>query len=871
MMAANAEITLANILSKLTQIADKLGEKTTAQARQEENLKKYNERRVNSAPDATTKIREQIADDVADVAKTARRHWIPTLDGNESKRIENIAKVYGKTLKLSDNFTAINQLLKAISTTKTTPKTGMKMPVFDVEKISNTSIKGQYVKLSDAINSILDIKWLSKNAENIRKTNWLKKFQHISTLINDRFSNLFQGADWNWFETSVENRRRFSWEKQFEPIKKFFSISDKFSNFNIFKNVDWNWFDKNVDARRNFMSMEYMSRTFLTFKKNIQDKMLKWVTSSFKLPEFPKSFASQFDATKITDGTSRIGGNVRGYMSVMSTEVSRLCDHTKKIIKDSKFSREISTYKKCLIEFKSSVSTFLFNIASQISTVVEGLKKNAGDFVVKLEKDEIQKYNSVKEGVSKMLPTFKKQDIKDDSSKAVDKKKSFTEKFKNSAVGIAALGVGVSLLIGSMIKCGLIDAKAVGVFAGVVTILGAAVWGLSSKADDISKGAKAIGILGAAFGLIVLSLKGLINVRWDDVSGGLLSAGVALTGLAALAIGLGKFATNNVMAAAAGGAALVGLTMVIGMLGENLGKFSNYDWKSIDANLGMAAVAVIGFGALAGIIGTLMVSSGGLGALAVGGGILAIAALAKVMGYTGEQLQAFTGIDGNHLKQVGDGMMAMGAGMAAFFAAMGITGAVGVVGGIVQGMAKWFDLDLVSQLKKYDQIDASRVDVLGKSLSSLANGLRDFTSTSNSTNQLTGSLSELKNLEKLDIKKISNNLDSIAAKLSNIKSITTDIGDPSTKFKFELTGISEMSEAITQMGQQEVDLLQQQLAVLADSRELLMAIRQNTSGGVGSMTASASSGSSLNFIKESSVTRQSFFNNLKMMSTTLKD
>ena len=918
-MAANAEATLEQILTKLSQIAEKIGEKTTAKERQEENLKKYSERKEKSTPDDITKQVSSIASDVADVAKAANRHWIPTLDGNESKRIENIAKIYGKALKLTDNFTSIKQLLKNTEADKAASRFKLRLPSFD-------------------IGSMFDTKWFSKSTENTRRTNWSKKFQSINNMVTDSISNIFKNADWDWFEKNTKNTRRFNWSKKFESANNFFSVGDKIKDIQWFKDVDWNWFDKNIENTRRFS----WSKRFEPVKNffNIGDKIkdIQWFkdvdwnwfdtnTKNTRRFDWSKKFEpvknffnigdkikdiqwfkdvdwSWFDKNientrrfnwfkdvdwnwfeKNTENTRRnnwgkqlkakitqFNDNVKGIFTSAASRVEQLASDTKKSIRESRFVTELKKYKDRLKDLKSGTSTYLNNLASQLSTGVEDLKKNAGSFVDKLQQNVLLKYTAFKESVSKMLPTFKKKPAED--GKSADKaaeKTSFVDKFKKSSVAIAALGAGVALLVGAMVKCGVVDAKSVGVFAGLVAVLGAAVWGLSSKSDEISKGAKAIGILGATFGLVVLALKGLVGMKWDEIKEGVMASGIVIAGLAGIALIIGKLASKNVVAAVAGSAALLGLTMLVGMLGENLGKFADYDWKTIDANLGVATAAIIGLSLLAGAIGGLIAATGGTGAIVAAVGLASIAALAKTMGYTGEQLKVYNDINGDQLGSVGEGLKTLGAGIASFFAAIGITGAVGVVGGAIQSAAKWFDLDLVSQVKRYEQIDGSKIDVLGKSLTSLANGFKDFSSISKDSKQFSTGLSEIKDLEKLDVKKISTNLDSIAAKLSNIRDVSSQLGENTSKFKFEISGVSEMSQAITQLGAQEIDLLQQQLMILNDSRDLLSMISQNTTGMSRGSASAPNQEGSLSMIRENSTTRQSFFNNLKMMSTTLKD
>lgn len=873
-MAANAEVTLELILNKLVAIAEKLGEKTTAQQRQEDNLKRFNERRKETSPASSTQNMGKMATDVSDIADAARRHNNPTISNNEQQRIKNVAMIYGKTLKLEENFSVIKQLMQSMSPSKSDKrsKTTLNLPSFDVVKIK-ADIKSWYNKFSSSVTGLfdVDISWMQRTPRNTRRSNWLKKVQAVGDIINKQALQWFDDAQWTWFEKNVENKRRFNLSKKLEPLKNFFSTTLK------------GWLDASIPSMPKISSpininknVGMLSEKFTQYKSSTQAFFMGVVDDV-------KAFGDKF--TQLRDKTKTffmgIGSNVKllgdkftqlksGSKALLMNNINvveRFVADTKKSVKESKFVTELKNYKKRLMDFKSNASSFLTGITTQISTSITDVKKNANDYVMKLKDDIITKYTSIKDSVLKMVPSYKKPDPEKPKT---TEKQTFADKFKKSAVGIVALGAGITLLVSAMIKSGMIDAKTVGVFASTVAILGAAVWGLASKAEEISKGSKAIGLLGLTFGAVVLSLRGLTDIRWDNIKEGLAAAGLAIGGMSLIAMAVGKFVEKNTIAAIGGGAALLGLTMLIGTLGKNLGEYANYDWKAIDTNLGMAAVAVIGFGALAGIIGTLMVGSQGLGALAIGGGIVAIAALAKVMGYTGDQLKVFNDISGEHLKQVGDGMMSLGAGMAAFFAAMGITGVAGVVGGIVQGMAKWFDLDLVSQLNKYEKIDTTKIDVLGKSLSSLAEGFKQFSSTSNDVKQFSTGVGGLRELEKLDIKKISSNLDSIAAKLSGIKNVSAEMGDISSKFKFELSGISEMSEAITQMGQQEIDLLQQQLAVMSDSRELLVAIRQNTASSR-SMSTTSTEGSSLMFSKESSVTRQSFFNNLKMMSTTLKD
>jgi len=988
-MATSAELTLEQILNKLNIVVERLGDKTVAREREEQKLQQYNERRQQATPDASVKDMTSVAADVAAIAKEVLKGNVGTLQPGEQKRIENIAKIYGKTLKIADNFASIKQLLKNAAPDKQ-PKQGLfsfSLPTFNLKSI-NSKLQLQYVQLSSAVGRLFDVRWVGKLKDTI-SANATKSFDKLSLpefklpqlkwptfklpefklpefklpvfkwptfklptfklpefkLPQLKWSTFklpefklpvfkwptfklpefklpefklpefkLPQLKWSTFKLPEFKLPVFKWPTLKLPefklpefkLPKFNTIeqsiqtrvkkySDKLSELktntgkyiaNIASNINTavedtttyirksNVFKQFGELKQSISSLRTATSAYIqrksdeissSYREISKQAAVKYKSIKSTLPEFSTiKLLLESRIKKYGDKLSNFRTDTEEYVTKISNNISSAVDITKKYIKQSTTAKLLKDFKTSVGGLRTATSAYIQRKSGEIAAITSEINKQAVEKYTSIKVALKEKFIKLQDKITDVLPIFKKKPAQPDKAEV---EQSWASKFKKSSLGITAMGVGIALLVGAMIKCKLVDAKSVGVFAGVVAVVGMAMWGLAKKSDDISKGAKAIGILSIAFGAIVFALNKLTTVKWDSVKGGLLAAGLAIGGLTGIAMIIGKFVTKNPAAAVAGGVALMGLALTMGMIGNNLKKFDNLDWKKISANIVVAGIAITGLATLAGVIGGLMVGSGGLGALIAGAGLAALTALAWTMGYTGEQLKVYNDIEGDHLSSIGDGLKNLGSGLANFFESTGITGGVGRA--TIQNIGKWFGLDIVSQLKKYEVVDSVKVDLLGKSLSTLSIGLKDIASVDDK--QVRASLGGIKELELLNTEKIYGTLDGIAARLSNINKISSALSESGTKIKLEVQGISEMNAAIDRMNQQETDLLTRQLSVLAESRDLLQRITQNTTqmGGGGS-NASGSAGHVL-LVKERSTTRQSFFNNIRMASTTLKD
>jgi hypothetical protein len=234
---------------------------------------------------------------------------------------------------------------------------------------------------------------------------------------------------------------------------------------------------------------------------------------------------------------------------------------------------------------------------------------------------------------------------------------------------MAGIGAGLKALGGGIAGLG----KGIG--SGIQGLLTGIAKGIGSFGNaKVLKGAATMVVLAGALYITGKALQGFNEVEWGSVAKG----GLALLGLAGIAMLLGKSSASMLI----GSAALVILAGALWITGDAMQKFQGLDWETIGK--GLLAVAGLGvIGAIAGTAAPLIIA----GAVALGlmGGALwvigeAMQAVGKGFSDMTDGLERIGKMDGSNLLDVAKGVAALGLAMAAFGAGQAVAGVGNLVG-----------------------------------------------------------------------------------------------------------------------------------------------------------------------------------------------
>ena len=503
-----------------------------------------------------------------------------------------------------------------------------------------------------------------------------------------------------------------------------------------------------------------------------------------------------------------------------------------------------------------------------------------------------------------------------------DKKKSeaggLMDKLKSIA-GLAALGVGFFFIINALSNAGKIDegkifkillviGAIVGIFlfiskafsnvltvtliiGGLVFLIGYLAENLQKYAnkdwnsidDGLKRAGVAFGSLVLAFGIIAgitklggqintliasgvmtgmvyiigylaENLEKYINKDWNSIDEGLKSAGLAFGSLvAAFGIIAGITKLGGELNTLIAGGIMYEMVYLIGYLAENLDKFSNKDWDSIDSGLKRAGLAFGSLVAAFGIIAGITVLTGEITSLIAGGVMLA---LAKVMDMSADSLIKFGNINGDNLIDVAKGMAAIGGGLVAM---LGGT-AMGTVGALTSGLASLVGLDPVSFIKKFEVLDASKLLSLGTGIKYLAEGLKTLSQGI-----------ELKNIIKdlilltTPLLSFTNALDSFSNSYKQLEKIKME-SEINQNYNMNLKTDTGIQKAILDLHTQELSVQEAQLEQLKINGNLLYQLVSN--GGMGGGISAPQPKTAIK--SPSFSTKDNYLNNMKLTSMSLQ-
>ena len=229
--------------------------------------------------------------------------------------------------------------------------------------------------------------------------------------------------------------------------------------------------------------------------------------------------------------------------------------------------------------------------------------------------------------------------------------------------GLIALG-GIAAILNFLIVPAMVQLSSINWknALGAVIMAGLAITGLAELAKKLGKavstdaktailGLTSIAAIAALIQyLIAPAMMAISKVPWDAALAGIEIAGIAITGLAVLAGGIGLIIESGIGAIAilAGLASIAAIAALIQyLIAPAMIAISQVPWDATLEGIAVAGIAITGFAALAGVIGLIMVT--GIGAVALGAGLLALTGLAKVMGYTAENLLKYNKVDPDKL------------------------------------------------------------------------------------------------------------------------------------------------------------------------------------------------------------------------------
>jgi hypothetical protein len=234
---------------------------------------------------------------------------------------------------------------------------------------------------------------------------------------------------------------------------------------------------------------------------------------------------------------------------------------------------------------------------------------------------------------------------------------------------MAGIGAGLKTLGGGLKGFGEGAGKGIkGLLKGIAEGIG------SFGKTNVLKGAASMLVLSSALLVTAKALQEFGEVEWESVAKG----GVALLGLAGVAMLLGKAGTNMIIGAAA--IAVLGGALLIA--GKGFQTFAELSWE----NIGKGFVALLGLGAVAAVLGMALPFIIP-GAVAIGALGLALVPFAAAMALAGPAMDEFASgmerlaqISGEDLLKIAAGIGAVGVAMAAFGAGQAVAGLGNLVG-----------------------------------------------------------------------------------------------------------------------------------------------------------------------------------------------
>lgn len=464
--------------------------------------------------------------------------------------------------------------------------------------------------------------------------------------------------------------------------------------------------------------------------------------------------------------------------------------------------------------------------------------------------------NKNEESFGKTIGIVASNTKKDDKKESGGIKGKVSELFKSTSgiVGLVALGVGIYYIINGLMKAsdinigGAVKAIAViGAFVGVFLLFG-------KNKGNIVLSSAALALFGAAISFVVIPmLLKIQSIDGDAIKNSLLKF-TAIFGVMALAIlAIQQIVGLGIIKTIAGLVAIGAMSFLIGYMADNLTKLADKPWKDIYIGLGLASLAIVAFGALVAGIGFLLM---GPGAVLLAVGSIAVAGLTYVIGLVADSIGKFDKVDGSKLSEVGKGLKDLGIGLVSF-----VTGIVGgAVGGAIEKFSSFFGVDIISNIKKLNGIDADRMFIIGSSLKVLGEGLRSI-SVGTQLKTVTSDIIAMTS----PLLKFSSALDAFSGSYKKLSDIKSTI-DKSEVYTVNVDSQNSVQNSILEMNKQDLIVQKLQLEQLKQNGEILSVIA-NSIGNVGSGGSVNSTQSSNNKVSSPSFsTKNNYLDTVKLNS-----
>ena len=359
-------------------------------------------------------------------------------------------------------------------------------------------------------------------------------------------------------------------------------------------------------------------------------------------------------------------------------------------------------------------------------------------------------------------------------------------------------------------------------------------------------------------GLLAANLQQFAGRPWDEIVPGLKGSSEGMWAFSKTVAGMGaivKIFGQSVMDT--GSAVLYDLSILAGVLANNLMEFADKPWDSIIGGLESSTVAMAKFG--------LFVAGVGVFSKLMEMGIDVVYKISDVIGNIAENLFKYAGVDQINFQQIGSGLVFLGEGLKAMF-----TGSLANVGSsMLDGITGFFKADPVSKIKKFETIDSHKIYELGLGLKYMGEGLRSLTSDLNLTNLVK------------DITLMAKPVIDLAYGISQFSDAYKKF--QAVQMESDLNQIKNINvqndngikDAITQSSQLQLDIMRDQLVELRKNNELMQILvmnnMDNESNGnnVGIMAPMASNKSNESYTSPSFSTKDHYRDNLKLMSMSI--
>ena len=368
----------------------------------------------------------------------------------------------------------------------------------------------------------------------------------------------------------------------------------------------------------------------------------------------------------------------------------------------------------------------------------------------------------------------------------------------------------------------------------------------------------ALAMLGLSFviGYMADNLQKLANKPWMEIWKGLGHATLAVTAFGLVLAGIGAIMLTGVGAAvvAAGAAAVLGISYVMGNLADTLYKFAFKPWPEITAGIKLATQSMSEFG--------LFLAAFGAGSLFLAPflaiGAVALLGMAKFMGVLAEELVKYNNVDGVSLVIIGEGLKSLGIGLMAMLGG----GVAGVGVAMIDKLSSFFGLDPVSQIKKFEKVDADKIYKLGEGVKFLGEGLKMLSSSDMNLTRITDDIIKLTK----PLAEFSGSLNQFAdsyAKFEKVKLESDQI--------FNIQADNGVKQAISEASQRELEIQTEQLAELRKNNMLMEQLVLRSGGSINSIGGFGGNSNNGNLNSPSFETKNNYLSNMKMMNMTISN